>query len=396
MNLFLQFGHGMLEHSRHLIRKWGEGCVIFSPRDMTPEQMKGLSGDILECGGRTLLDPQLFLPRGTHHGMQKHSYWVDNFDTMDFFRTAKCKETIGRIAELNEIAQTEKFILPGFYCPKVNDTWLKCHELIINSAKEYEQKPLLATVCLAAEIMHSDEQVEILLNSVEQWPVSGIYLVVEHPNKEYLVEDPVWLSNLLTVVAALKLQGKQVIVGYATHQFLPLACAGADAIATGTWLNVRMFDKAKFNEPDSGATSRRKTWYYCPQTLSEYQPTFLGMAFKNGKMTFFAPSPTMNSTYADILFAGAPPDAVNFSEREAFRHYLSCLYSQCNLLSKDSYDNTYETVVMTLNQVSSNLRLAQKMGVRGRDRDFSLAIDATQVAVADLNNNMGFQLSMSW
>ena len=70
MNLFLQFGHGMLEHSRHLIRKWGEGCVIFSPRDMTSEQMKGLSGDILECGGRTLLDPQLFLPRGTHHGMQ--------------------------------------------------------------------------------------------------------------------------------------------------------------------------------------------------------------------------------------------------------------------------------------------------------------------------------------
>ena len=84
MNLFLQFGHGMMEHCRHLIDNWGNATVILSPRDMTEKQIDCLSGDIRDLGGSTLLDPQFYDPRADHHGLVKHDYWQNSFDTSLF------------------------------------------------------------------------------------------------------------------------------------------------------------------------------------------------------------------------------------------------------------------------------------------------------------------------
>ena len=47
-----------------------------------------------------------------------------------------------------------------------------------------------------------------------------------------------------------------------------------------------------------------------------------------------------------------------------------------------------------LNVASENLRTASRLGVRGRDRDFSIAIDATKTAIVELNREFEIQLSM--
>ena len=73
MKFYLQFGHGMMAHCRHLIKQWGDGTVILSPRDLTQDQMETLSGDISDLGGNTLLDPQFYNPRGNHHGLVRHA-----------------------------------------------------------------------------------------------------------------------------------------------------------------------------------------------------------------------------------------------------------------------------------------------------------------------------------
>ena len=393
MKFFLQFGYGMLAHSKHLISKWGEGTVILSPRDMTLEQIKALPKDIAKYGGKALFDPQLFAPHCTHHGLGKFDYWPTNFNTIDFFTSQKCRETIEKIAEINAIAQTDEMILPGLFCDKVTSKWLDYHTKIVNIGKEYASARL-ATICLSAEVVRSEEQISKLLNTIFDWDVQGVYLIAAHPFNEYLVDDPVWMSNLLHIGAAIKLQRKKLIVGYATHQFLPFACVGADAIASGTWLNVRMFSTNKFDEPEEGSVAKRKTWYYCPQTLSEYQTTALTMAYNKKKLEVFAPANSMNSDYANILFDVAPPDAVKFDEQKAFRHYLTCFRSQCKQLSNMSYEETYRQMELMLNVVSENLRTASRLGVRGRDRDFSNAIDATKTAIVELNREFEIQLSM--
>ncbi len=394
MKFYLQFGYGMLAHTKHLISNWHDGAVIMSPRDMSLEQMQDLAKSVSTCGGKVFFDPQLYAPRGTHHGLQKYDYWPREFDTTDFFSTTKCRETIDKIIAINNSINSEEFILPGFFCKKVTGKWLEYHDKIINNSQSCG-KPRLITICLSAEVVRSTEQMSRLLNEIDFWQVDGIYFVAAHPFNEYLVEDPVWFSSMLSFGAAIKLQQKKLVVGYASPQYLPFACVGADAIASGTWLNVRMFNEDKFNEPDTDAVSRRKIWYYCPQTLSEYQPEALTMAYRKNVLKSFSPPAYLNSQYADILFSGAPPDAVKFSEQNAFRHYLMCLYSQCKYLSGMSYEDTFSKTYALLTDISENLKRARRIGVLGRDRDFSIAIDATKTGLSELNNDFEVQLRMT-
>ena len=43
MDLHLQFGYGMMDHCRHLVKSWSGGTVILSPRDLERKQLVKLS-----------------------------------------------------------------------------------------------------------------------------------------------------------------------------------------------------------------------------------------------------------------------------------------------------------------------------------------------------------------
>ena len=79
MNLFLQYGHGMLTMTKDLCKQWGNGGVILSPRDMTILQMRNLTSSLKNLSAITMLDPQLYNPRGTHHGLAKYDFWPSNW-----------------------------------------------------------------------------------------------------------------------------------------------------------------------------------------------------------------------------------------------------------------------------------------------------------------------------
>lgn len=397
MNFILQFGHGMMEHCRHLINQWENGTVIFSPRDMTERQIDTLSTDIQKLGGNTLLDPQFYDPHGDHHGLVKHDYWPENFNTSVFLSGPQLTTLIEKIVQLNTLAKTNKVLLPGLYCERVDDDWLSVQESIINESKNIiEDKPILATVCISGEALRFEDQIEMLLNASEEWDVDGYYLVPEHPNGTYLADDPIWLTNLLTLSSGFKIQGREVLVGYSNHQMLCLSCAKVDAIAAGTWLNVRSFSTTKFQEPESDSISRRVKWYYCPQTMSEYKLPFLDMAFTRGVLDSFASPPECNSNYADVLFGGAQPSTTSYNEQQSFRHYLSCLRSQCIMSSNGSFQETINYHQKNLDDVERMIREAHRAGVRGQDRDFANIIDVNRVAIQALVDTRGFILERLW
>ena len=95
-----------------------------------------------------------------------------------------------------------------------------------------------------------------------------------------------------------------MIVGYSNHQMLCLATANIDAIASGTWLNVRSFSLNKFHDSEDDDTSRRAKWYYCPQALSEYKIPFLDLAYRAKILGQMAPDRQFLSNASDILFWG--------------------------------------------------------------------------------------------
>jgi len=60
----------------------------------------------------------------------------------------------------------------------------------------FGQNPLLATVALSSDVILDEIQVENVIERARKWAVSGFYVVAETPTA-YLVDNPVWLSNLL-------------------------------------------------------------------------------------------------------------------------------------------------------------------------------------------------------
>ena len=59
-----------------------------------------------------------------------------------------------------------------------------------------------------------------------------------------------------------------------------------------------------------------------------------------------------------MLFNGATPSSTNYNETDSFKHYLHCLNIQCELLSRDSYDETkIDELMQNPNIVRNRLKI---------------------------------------
>ncbi len=399
MDLHLQFGFGMMEHCRHLLTAWGGGTVVLSPRDLSDAQLRGLANDVAEIeGGRTLLDPQFYVPHADHDRLCSHEFWPDNFATGSFFNGPEMKSLVSQIIQLNSDLGTEAVILPGMLANPVDDLWLAHHESFLTTARALAgaSKPLYSTLALGADTVRNREQVTTLLEAATRWGADGYYIVCEHPNGEYLVQDAVWLAHVLDLTAGLRLTGAHVILGYCNHQMLVAHVAGANAICSGTWMNVRSFPPDKFNKDFEEEIRRRATWYYCPKALSEYKIPFLDVAYEQGVLDLMKPSSELDGGYVGSLFSGVQPSSVGFSEQAAFRHYLNALRSQARGLEAGSYDEARQAHERMLNDSEDLLGTFGASGVLGGNRDFTDSLDVNRAALAILDRQRGPVLRRRW
>lgn len=399
MQMFLQFGHGMMAHTRELLSEWRSGAAILSPRDLTEPQLKRVAADVVKTGAEPLLDPQCYSTQADHYRLTKHAYWavISQYPNEVFLGGVRTAELLAALALLNQSLGIERHILPAPLAAAVNDDYLAACEAIMEEApNHFGTNPTLATIALSSAAVRDELQVENLIERARTWTnVDGFYLVAETPGA-YLVDDPVWLANLLTLASGLRLLGKHVVVGYSNHQMLCLAAGKIDAIASGTWLNVRAFPPEKFFTPTEEEISRRATWYYCPHALSEYKLPFLDIALTAGILDQMRPDPKLGSKYADPLFQGLSPSTVSWGEQDAFRHYLTCLRGQALLIRQNSFVAAYDDIMQLLDVAEGVLRVLRREGVSGQDRDFSPFIDVNRAALTRFRAARGQQLQRNW
>lgn len=398
MELALQFGYGMMEHCRHLVSAWGGGTVVLSPRDLNDDQLKRLSAGLLELpNARVLLDPQFYLPHADHERLCSHSYWPANYETGTFWSGTGLAKLLAQLGSLNAELKTAAFILPGLLADRVEDDWLAIHSMVLEEARSRKADgDLYMTVALSADAAKDQDQIAKLLEAATKWSPDGYYIVCEHPDGQYLVTDPNWLANVLDLVAGLKLLGRRVILGYCNHQLLIASAAKADAICSGTWMNVRSFPPDKFRTQYEEEIKQRTTWYYCPQALSEYKIPFLDIAHRLRLLPQMKSPAALGSTYADALFSGAQPSSVGFTEQAAFRHFLQCLRSQCSNASLGSFDETISEHERVLDDAETLLKTLGAARVRGQLRDFSEIIDVNRAALAVLTSTRAPVLRRRW
>jgi len=398
MELYLQIGAGMRGHAKTLVGRWKAGGAILSPRDLEQEQIVKFSGEFTSVGGEPMLDPQCYVKSADHERLVGHPYWeaITKHATGAFTGGPGTDALLGALATLVQSAVIRTHIVPACLGDPVDDAYLASQAAVLSSArKHFTSGPVLATVALSSAALRNEDQVEAIVEAAANWDVDGYYVVAEAPDG-YLVDDPIWLGNLLILASGLKLHGRRVIVGYSHHQMLCLAAANVDQIACGTFLNVRSFDTTKFFEKDEGETSRRTNWYYAPDAFSEYKLPFLDIAMKMGVLDVMRPPKRFRRDFSDPLFAGAQPSTVGWKEPEAFRHYLDTLRQQAAEARKGSFDETVDAYNQQLDQAEQLTKMLAKKAIKGQDRDFANFIDVNRAALALLVAARGARLRRRW
>jgi hypothetical protein len=398
MELYLQFGYGMMQHCRHLISAWRGGTVVLSPRDLNDRQLRTLASEITDLdGGHVLLDPQFYLPHADHERLCSHEYWPSNYETGTFFQGNDLRHLIKTLLDLNEAVGATEIILPGLLATTVDDAWLESERAVLEAGRELAgNRSVVTTIALDADTTRNQDHIAFLLEAAPGWQSDGFYIVCEHPEGNYLVQDPNWLANVLDLAAGLRLSGAKVILGYCNHQMLAATIVQVDAICSGTWMNVRSFPPDKFRSAFEEEIRQRATWYYCPQALSEYKVPFLDIAQRQNLLERMAPPPELDGGYARHLFEGPQPTTVGFSEQLAFRHYLHALRGQVQALDYAGYDEARTAQESLLSEAEDLLGTLSSAGVRGQLRDFADCVDVNRAALALLDSMRGPILRRRW
>lgn len=395
MELYLQMGHGMQTVVKEIVKNKGYGTAIVSPMNILPTSIVGFSQSIKKLGGNILFDPQLYYPNKVQNKLCKYSYWPN--DDLRELQRGKCGRVISEISDINYEIGSDQMIIPSMTANDIDYDWNKLQLSYIREANRHAPDlKKMHTVALTSEVLENENLVESIVAYAEAWDVEGIYIVCEHPESYYLIERPLWVTNLMSLVAGLKRQNKKVTVGYASHQLLCLALAHCDAIASGNFLNLRWFKPEHFESDEEPKPSRRAKWYYCPQALSEYKVTFLDIAKKVGLLDKLKPTEQMRNEYSDVLFQAALPSSSSYGEREAFRHYLYCLSAQCEMSQRSTYQETKDAHIMMLETAEQLLDGLGKMGIKGQNRDFSDIIDVNRAAIAAFDQSYGFVMNQQW
>ncbi len=400
MELFLQFGYGMKNLTIDLAKRWKEASVILSPRDMEPAQLVRWSKEFDKSNVNCYFDPQCYCPKSELKRLTKYSYWDCNLNTNLESDTPYIDKKIENIKEYNDIANTKAYILPCIlreYSDDWEDKFILQQKRFIEAAHRImTDKPIYATLALPSYFLTQNEKiVESFLNQITELNVDGFYIVAEALDKKYLIDNPMWISNVLHLCATLKLSGKKVIYGYGNHQMLPLSLIKVDAIASGTWLNVRSFTN-RFVDTDE--QKRKSTWVYYPESLSEYKLSFLDWAYNTGYLATMKSGDEsfMDENYNKIFQSPVPPSSTNFNETDAFKHYLCCLRHQIELLDKSTYKETLESYNIILATAEREIERLEKAAIYAQARSFKNFIDVNRAAITQLDRSHGFALNISW
>lgn len=395
MELFIQMGHNTQKIAIEHLEDFRSGTIILSPMNISPQKIGDYSAKVHKKGGKAFVDPQLYYPRKFQRKLSEYAYWPQ--EDITALEAGQFDRVVQELSILNKETESDAFLLPSNTTKRVDEIWNKVQKMIIESAKKYmPDVDLIHTIALSSDVVNDEIQMEKIISFVEEWDVKGVYVVCEHPEKYYLVDRPLWVSNIMSLVAGIKRQQKKVIVGYASHQLLCMALTKCDAIASGNFLNLRWFKPEHFETIDETQPSRRAVWYYCPQALSEYKIPFLDIANRMNLLNRMEPPEIMRNSYSDMLFKGSLPSSTGFGEKESCRHYLYCLRKQCQSSVRETYKETKDAYLALLGTAEQLLSGLGEKGIKGQDRDFTEICDVNRAAISAFDMAYQFPLSQEW
>lgn len=212
MKFYIQQAHGMQTIISDLAERWGNGTVILSPTDMDQKRMIPFAQSLNKKGMKTVLDPQCYSFHASKKKLVSQSYWINNYDT-SLFDSENIKWQLNEL----KIKYFDNFDSPFFIVPfplitDVNEIVYSMLSLYFRSTNSMGICNPYVSIPLSSDVIVDEKKLHLLLEYLEMFNFTGIYLVPAHPDGDYLVNNPVWLANIMDFCAGVKLLVIPVLV----------------------------------------------------------------------------------------------------------------------------------------------------------------------------------------
>lgn len=381
---YIQQGWGMLSMIGEFLETHHNSGVILSPRVCERAQLENYVSTWRERDFELIFDPQFFEPRTGLERILSYPFWGDSFETSTFDSAEFGRAVINYQSESLEL---ETIILPGRFTNSLTDSWLEMQHSFAQLKHEYENLTMYSTIALGPDVILNDNDFNTIIDETINYPTDGVYLLFEHPNNSFLIEDEEFIYVLLDACLSLSLASKSIINGYSNQQSIVFASAGVENIASGNYRNVRCFDHLNFSERDTEGWQRR-AWYFDGNTFGEYTTQQLSLAYRRELSEYFGPP----SDYTNNLLSSERPGDVRLQERDAFFHYFEIMKSICNDIVHVQRNERAHYILNLLNTIDENNRELITRGFNPGERGFPRAcrasLDALNAFIMDRSTDI--------
>lgn len=398
MKFFLQQGYGMMRLNKELASKFGNLGVITAPRAMQCgadiDRLPKHAEELRKLGVEILFDPEFYEPRTNMDKILKYPYFdgigFEIFETIDF-NNQYAEDFIKNVLDyqVNEM-KVDKLIVPNRYVNSIAQDWYDMQDSFLSALQNYDTElETYLTLALGPDVIKNKDIFDELIGRCINYSVDGFYIVLKSPKNKFLIDDEDYLYSVLDAFISLKIAGKDIILGYANQQSLIYAASGVEIIASGNFRNVRSFDPEKYFESDEKRPRQRSTWYYDGNSLSEYRPQQLDLAYKRGLKDYFGPL----SDYSEKFLNSKQPSNILWKEGESFRHYLVTLREQWLSMESIEVSKRIDYLIEFLEDVESHINKLENKGFRlGRRAFTQQIIDASLSALIAIKNDRKYDI----
>jgi len=244
--------------------------VVFSPRDISPENLKTQLAELRKQSPEAdlLFDPQYyacFFINSENARLGHLTEYEQYFKTRrrnQLEREKQISEDLKASFDFQMDLGVSGIIAPNVHIPRsFNSIEAGISKNFIRLAgdvyKTYKtKKPLYATLSISRNALTDKQELKSFLNDITLLdnPPDGFYVLIAAQNSEarFDIYNADVIAAWMLINYSLKLNGFKVINGYSDILTPFLGIAGAIAGSTGWWSNLRTFSLDRFNPLSSG------------------------------------------------------------------------------------------------------------------------------------------------
>ncbi len=271
MKLYAQHGYGEGEKILNGLGSNYIDGVVFSPRDITPQNLIAKLQDYSERFPQKefLVDPQYYTcVLGAHPNLnigklsEYQSYYF-NFETKNRLEIENnVSEILERSINFQHDLPTTSIIAPNILIPRSFDS----REAVIAknfirlakssySVKE-NPKPLYCSLVISSDAIRNIQDLQEFLSDITviDNPPDGFYIIISFGSSDARAEvfNSDIISSWMLINYSLRINEFKIINGYSDTISPFLTSVGANACCSGWWSNLRTFSMERFTPSNAG------------------------------------------------------------------------------------------------------------------------------------------------